>query len=402
MSARRLLFKFGTLVPAPGGPPEWLDAVGDEGTELDVHHVERGTLLASEAAARPWLAADLRVARVIEMLTLFGGAAESGVLKVRSDEVERSLFLEAGEFVGARSTDPTDRLGEVLWRSGEISLDQLVIATESLEPGTRIGRTLIDLGFIDGRALRESLWSQARAIFLGACLMRAGSLSFIRGERTDNPVRWGVPLDELLDEAVVGYGELERLSARVAPLDAPVVAKVPAPTGKLEEACEALIQLVMSSKETFSRGALLDRAKLGELEGLRALTTLLDGGYFEPIEESAGHKPSVSRLRLLISALNRVRLLLEETQGGPGATVRGFLDNPPEHLAEALSGISLDEALEAESIELQAGFADGGIERMERALVALLDFVLFEARDTLPDDTVDRLDEEIEHLGVFS
>jgi hypothetical protein len=350
-----------------------------------------------------WWAGDLRCLGIIEGLQRVLEEEDTGRMVIRTDRATRSLYVEGGEYVGGTSDHKADRLGEVLWRAGRISLDQLMIAGESLEPGKRIGRVLVDLGYLEQKELRGALWQQARSVLEAACLETVGAVCFVRGQKSDNPIRWGVPTIQLLGETAAAFEEVEALTRRVEPLDAPCQPKIPAPSGLLDEPTEALLQLATSGrKKNYDRAALLARADLGTLDGLRALANLVEGGYF--IEEERASEvveEAEPRVRRLVKAVNLVMLQLKFAQGGPGEAVRGFLAEPPEHLEEVLSGISIDEDLEADAIELQAGFAEGGVERMERALVSLLDYALFEARDALDEEDVDRLDEEVASLDIF-
>jgi hypothetical protein len=56
--------------------------------------------------------------------------------------------------------------------------------------------------------------------------------------------------------------------------------------------------------------------------------------------------------------------------------------------------------VDVSSVEVGASMVDGGAQAMEAALRALLGFALFETRDTLPDDAMERLMERIRAFGV--
>lgn len=402
----RLVRKGPSLVSPDDGSGGWLDGSVEDGGALEVLGQAPGLVVAAaEAPKAPagWLACDLSVMSVPELCTVFLEARHTGALDVFSASGRRRLFFENGGYTGAISTHQEDRLGAVIWREGRISLDQLLIASESLESGKRIGRLLVELGYIEQRELRGFLREQARAVFLAACLEPAGQAFFLAGARHPNPVRFGVATERLLDEALALWAECARLTREVEPLDALVELVSPLPSGARSEAQEALLQLAASAKAPLTRAALLEKAGLGRVHGLRALAGLLSWGYFVPVEPRRREVTAkASRLARVIEGINAVLDAFREA-GADASTgaVRDYLQSPPEHLADALSGISLDERLDVEQLELQAEFAEGGKEAMEAGLTILLDFALFEARDTLAPEVVKRLQDKVAALDVF-
>lgn len=402
-SRPRLLRRQSTLSPSGGVDPSWLDAVVAEEEELEVLAHPKGLLVAAAPAesSTPWLACDLQAASVPELVALIAGARLTGALDVVDARSRRKLFFEKGGYTGAMSGHADDRLGEVIWREGRISLDQLVIASESLEKGKRIGRHLVDLGYLEPRELRGFLRKQAEATFLAACLEHEGHAVFVAGPRHLNPVRFAGQTEVMLDHALEIWDECRKLQRELEPMSALAKPVVPPPPGPRSEAQEAMLQLATSAKVALTRRGLLERAGLGRLHGLRALASLYRAGYFERGEEEKKPiTPSATRHERLCAAINHVMDALREAGGGTGP-VREYLKDPPEHLADVLSGIQLDERLEPEQLDLQASFASGGKEAMESALLMLLDFALFEARDTLELDVVSSLQERVSALEVF-
>jgi hypothetical protein len=388
-----------------GLPEAWLDDVVSEGTELEVLAHGDGLVVAQgdgNARPAPFLAASLDVVSVVELLTVVVGARHTGVLEVWDPAGRRQLFFERGCYSGAMSSHADDRLGAVLWRLGRISLDQLVIATESLDTGKRMGRLLVEFGYLDPNDLRTWLRRQAEEVVAAACLEPTGEAVFYADRRHPNAVRFSeVATEQMLDDAVAIYQESRKLRRALEPLDAEAHPVVPAPQGVTTEAEDALLQLAMSAKTTLTRREILERVGLGQLHGLRAMNRLLNDGYFresEQVEETVA--PKESRLRRLCEAFNVVMSTLRVAGGGAGA-VRDFLADPPEHLADALSGINPDEPVDPEQLEAQAPIAGGGESAMCAGLVILVDFALFEARDTLSEETADRLAQEVADLEVF-
>lgn len=386
------------------GDCAWLEAIDPDGQGLDVIGHGPGLVLAvnPNAAQAAWLATDVDLMSVPEVCTVVRGAGRTGVLEVIGSGGRRRLFFERGAYTGSMSTHRDDRLGEVVWRAGRITLEQLDHASNSMSPGVRIGRHLVDLGYLEQHELRGFLRKQAKAIFLEACLEPRGQAIFQEGVTHPNPVRFERETEKLVDVALALWAECARLERELPPMNTFAVLAVPAPPSPATEAQAALLRVAQGSARPLTRAELLAQAALGRLHGLRALRALQHEGYFEDqAAEPATPELAVrSRIERICDALNHLMEVLRRAGAGTGP-VRDFLRNPPEHLADALAGINLDERLVAGQLELQAEFAAGGKEAMEAGLAILLDFALFEARDTLDESTVKDIEGMVAELGIF-
>jgi len=80
--------------------------------------------------------------------------ASTGRIGFRQGEVERVVFFDQGRPVFASSSEPRDRMGELLVREGKITAAQYercqVVAVES---GRRMGEILVDFGYLKRREL---------------------------------------------------------------------------------------------------------------------------------------------------------------------------------------------------------------------------------------------------------
>jgi hypothetical protein len=355
-----------------------------------------------------WLSASLDLVSVVELVTIIVGAQLTGALVVQTAVGTRRLFFEEGRFHGSRSNLVEDRLGEVLWRSGKISLDQLMIAGESITKDKRIGRVLVELGYLDVGELRLSLRRQGRAVFEAACLDDQGRATFLVGERNDNPVAFFEEPEQMIDEALTLIEDRERTLAQLGDLDAPFEVITHDVPYNLSEAEAALRQLAASAKEPLSGRELINKAKLRGLLGLKALALLVEEGVLGRVEATfdgppatmaaADEQPKVQRL---VQALGIVMAQLDRGGFGLGDAVREFCASPPDAIADALAGVDVDK-LDADAITKHGElFTEGGMPQLEHGLSLLLDFALFEARDAMDEDDVAELLTSIAHLGVL-
>ncbi|MCP4499145.1 MAG: hypothetical protein GY822_04150 [Deltaproteobacteria bacterium] len=393
-----------------GGP--WLDAVVRDGEEIFPRVLAKGAFLATadDGCDEAWFACSLKAVSTAELVTLVVGAELTGMLEVHASAGMRRLYFERGVFFGVESSFEDDRTGSILWRAGFISLDQKVIGTEyQASSGKRIGRVLIELGFISPANLRTTLRRQAREVFFAACLEVEGRASFLPGRRHKNPVHFGGETEALVDEVLEAVDEARSLEEELAPLDSVCRPVVPAPAQQRDEAQEAMLQLAASAKGkyTLSRKMLIDKSGLGLLQGLRTLQKLLVQGCFHEVEElldnvSTEGAPLADQVERISGTINRILELLEAQGFGAADEVREFADSPPEELVEVLSILSLDEELDADELRAAISFIEGGEPALIRGLDALLDFALFTARDTLSEDDATRLMAEVSQMvGVL-
>ena len=81
-----------------------------------------------------------------------GGA--TGRLRFRRDDVEKIVFFDQGRPVFASSSEPRDRMGELLVREGKITAAQYErCQTVVAESGRRMGEILVDFGYLKRREL---------------------------------------------------------------------------------------------------------------------------------------------------------------------------------------------------------------------------------------------------------
>jgi hypothetical protein len=154
-------------------------------------------------------------------------------------------------------------------------------------------------------------------------------------------------------------------------------------TATLDEAEQAIVQLAMSAKEPRTGLELIAASGLGQQDGARTLLQLIEKGR---LVARAPPPDQETLLRRLCQAVTLAMEALDEAGFGVADHVRELVENPPAHLEEALSGLTLREPLEASVVLEQAQFLPGGIFEMNEALQAVLDEALAQAEDMLPVD----------------
>ncbi|PKN45344.1 MAG: hypothetical protein CVU59_09345, partial [Deltaproteobacteria bacterium HGW-Deltaproteobacteria-17] len=113
---------------------------------------------------------------LLEFLNFLGENNRSGVLVVVSDGVKKSVFFKEGQIRYATSTDPDDRLGNVLFRYGMVEKDKL---TEALnDRSRRLGEKLVQMGVLGISDLYRAIKAQVEEIVYSTFLFTTGSFYF--------------------------------------------------------------------------------------------------------------------------------------------------------------------------------------------------------------------------------
>lgn len=164
----------------------------------------------------------------------------SGELVVYDAVGSRSLFVDRGELVGASSTVHAERLGQVLYRYGVLTEEQVATTLASAANMMWFGEAAVKLGFVRREKLFELMGRQAEEIFFGALLVGRGQFYFL--DTFDASVlsaRHAIPLAGLVREGVRRMHEARSFRSRI-PSDhhVPVPQRIPPPeldTGGLFE-----------------------------------------------------------------------------------------------------------------------------------------------------------------------
>jgi hypothetical protein len=102
----------------------------------------------------------------------------TGVLTLTSGDVAKTLTFQDGRIVFAASTNPDDRLGEMLLRRGRLTLRQFADASAAIEPGRRLGTVLVGMGVLEPTELADVISDHTREIAYSAFAWDEGHYSF--------------------------------------------------------------------------------------------------------------------------------------------------------------------------------------------------------------------------------
>lgn len=143
----------------------------------------------------------------------------TGLLRLTRGSTVKTVYLREGRLVFATSTDPDERLGEMLLRKGLISYRTLEDSMRAIQAGRRQGTILVESGDIRSRDLVEGVTEQVQEIIYGLFDWEEGEWRFEEG---DLPSREVIVLrmstGDLLREGIRRVQRWSRIRAGVGTL----------------------------------------------------------------------------------------------------------------------------------------------------------------------------------------
>lgn len=129
----------------------------------------------------------------------------TGEVSLNCGECTKSVFMQSGEISHCRSTLLDDRLGDVIYRAGKISLDLFVDLAGKVNSETRFGDLLISQGVCDLVELWEALNLQSKEILQSLAFYplldcEINSDSAIKTPDYGLRFHWDSAIDEAIEE----------------------------------------------------------------------------------------------------------------------------------------------------------------------------------------------------------
>ncbi|MBC8068594.1 MAG: DUF4388 domain-containing protein, partial [Deltaproteobacteria bacterium] len=155
---------------------------------------------------------DLSVVEVPRLLSRLHRASFTGRLDLGSGRVEKSLWLDGGAIVFARSTAGHDRLVDGLLRCGMLTRPQYEEARRVSESdGRRAGQVLVESGFLKQSELHTALQEQLARIVDSTLPWREGRWTMEADARCEEPIQMTTPTAVLLVDGIRQRMEPARL-----------------------------------------------------------------------------------------------------------------------------------------------------------------------------------------------
>jgi hypothetical protein len=260
LRSRRGAFR---LMPAPGHVM-FMRYVGEDGRRDE----EDGAIvrLAGEVTAPGTLC---------DIVGLVAQAGWKGELVVADGEASRSIFFEAGNVLGAQTNVMSERLGQVMYRRGVLSPEQVEAVQAAVTESRRFGETAIDMGLLTRERLFELMAAQTEEIVFATLLVADGMFYFLdRYDQIRVASRHHVSANSLLMEGVQRMDESKYFRERI-----PSDNHVPMPVAGRNDPPEEVREVFFACDGRRSVLEICRACGRSEFEVTRALFQLAQSGF---------------------------------------------------------------------------------------------------------------------------
>jgi hypothetical protein len=128
------------------------------------------------------LRGNLEKYRLSDILIGINKGGKTGILEITTGSITRKILIRNGDKIFAASTSQDDRLGEMLIKEGEITLEEFNQASYLVsKTGERLGKVLVNLGYLKQNDLVRVVQKQVETIILGLFNVGEGKFEFKEG-----------------------------------------------------------------------------------------------------------------------------------------------------------------------------------------------------------------------------
>jgi hypothetical protein len=324
----------------------------------------------------------------------------SGRLVVSDGEISRELYFSQGALRMATSNDPSDRLGEVMYRLGMISRRQLDEALAGMGPDQRIGEILVERGATTAHRVYETIHEQVESLFFAAIDLQEGTYVFEDGvEMSELPAYISLDTNNLMMEAVRRSDELKYFRRLIPSMRILLKRKSRSIPPGAEPDERTVFLSRCDGRSTLEQVA--EELGLGEYEAMRMAHRLLSEGALEVIPtESAGQ----DSIRYVVDRFNDMIGVVNQAIHVHGDTDR-FLRDARSYTSyggefeDFISQLELDDTghLQYENVVEILGRTEvrDRMSYLVQVLTQYLFYMLFLADNHLPRDRHSRISAEV-------
>jgi tetratricopeptide (TPR) repeat protein len=228
------------------------------------------------------------------VLVFCNRSQKTGELTVTKEDQEKRVFFIRGEIVFASSSRESDRLGDILLSSGQISEEEYTTSKKlSEESGKRKGIVLVEEGYLKPEDLIAAVNEQVKKIIVDLFEWEEGSFVFRESPPCEEVITLDVSLKEIMRE-----GLLKRKSSEQGDM-------------KIFKKNVAQLHDTIESMSHYERldvpmDASYDRIKKAFLEKVR---------YYHPDRHNHSLDPFLNeKLSTILSLLNESHMMLKDEQ----------------------------------------------------------------------------------------
>jgi hypothetical protein len=269
--------------------------------------LQREQQLGAEPPGHIALAGDIEsCGGLLDVINLIKNSSWSGALSTSQRGTRRTIYFRHGEVRTASSNLPEDRLGQILYRYGIISREQLEQALGQTGPSSRMGQVLVTMGALTTPELYRWVTRQVEEIFYALLLTRTGEFYFERDGREPRGANLALSTQALLLEGCRRMDELSYFRQKLTSL-AVTLRRLDGVTPP-EDLTKRQVDLLNLVDGQRTLGELARLSHLGEFEVTHAAFGLLQARLIEvqegPARPPGAAGPSAPELERLIDTVN--------------------------------------------------------------------------------------------------
>jgi hypothetical protein len=212
---------------------------------------------------------------ICDIVSLIGQASWKGELIVVSPVATRQVYFEGGQVVSAHSTADGERFGEVLYRYGVLTLEQVEATAKAVSSGLRFGEAAVKLGHVTQEKLFQLKAKQTEEIVYAVLLVSDGMFYFLDSyDETKLAARLNLSVGTLLLEGVRRMDETRYFRERV-PSELHVPQRIPGRAVPPEEAFGPVYEAIDGQRSVADICRVVGQ---GEFEVTHAIFQLVQAG----------------------------------------------------------------------------------------------------------------------------
>jgi hypothetical protein len=218
----------------------------------------------------------------------------TGVLTLTHMGVGRRVIVQAGHIVFATSSDPDDRMGELLLRQGKITLRQYVEAGRAVVPGKRLGGILVEQGVLAPKELVKVVTEQSQQVIYRSFEWIEGQYRIQEGVESSEAITLKISSPDIILEGIRRIESWTRIQRAVGGIEARYERapgyenELPALTLSLEK-----LNLLVGLHDAADVQAICDSSPLPDFEVCRTLWAYRVIGVVRRVDAPVVAEPSV-------------------------------------------------------------------------------------------------------------
>lgn len=334
---------------------------------------------------------------VMEVINVIATSAWRGELHVFGPDSERVLTLDQGALKNAHSTDPDDRLGEVLYRMGVLDRQQLDALLREVTPDRRFGQILVERELVDQDSLFKHLQSQAEQIFYNALLVSEGHYLFCVPDETEAPsTTLHISVQHLLMQGVQRVDEMGLFRERIPSAQMCPEVKPDAKAKSLDPTAMTVLAYCDGERtiEDIARAT-----GLGEFQTTKAVYHLLQQGQVVLRSPVRLDPEQVAGLLEKFNDVMRDIFMAAATYGGLGRMQQAVSQWMKQNEWDRClgDGVEVDGSLETDKVmaAMHGVETERPLENLHQALQQLVAYALFQVTSQLPRDQEQALSRDV-------